>query len=342
MGGNGGSTNYRSLSVSGNIQLKKGQYTSVFVLSNVDDKFVVHSESGFSCHRFSTKQGFHAVKQFVQTMGRSWRVITNWRTADLAGSYNVGGFSTKTGRFTAPATAVYYCSASIRMDGAARNGYFRLVIAYQNGIDVNNGLAVIRGNKGSTNYGSLAVTGSLKIWQKRWVSLYVYSSSDNSWQVQAESSFGCHQMGTRIGFHAEHSTNQIFRKGWSRVAKWRTAGNNELYSYGGGISSQGYYSAPENGYYACGAQVRIQSGNNGLFRMIIAINNKNDVNLGLHVLTGNQGSTNYRSMSLAGTVYLKKGDKTSVNIYSATDTSWYVNTESGFSCHKFVTFTKRC
>ena len=44
--GDGGSTNYRTLAVSGNLQLKKGQYASVFVFSSFDDTYTVHSETG--------------------------------------------------------------------------------------------------------------------------------------------------------------------------------------------------------------------------------------------------------------------------------------------------------
>ena len=63
---------------------------------------------------------------------------------------------------------------------------------------------------------------------------------------------------------------------------------------------------------------------------------------GLHVIDGNRGSTNYRSMTIAGSTYLKKGDKTSVKVFSEKDTGYYVMTESGFSCHKFVTPATRC
>merc|ERR1719174_2474672 len=62
-----------------------------------------------------------------------------------------------------------------------------------------------------------------------------------------------------------------------------------------------------------------------------------DIHNGLHVSDGNQGSTNYRSMRIVGTVYLKKGERTSVHVYSQSDNSYRVQSESGFSCHKFIT-----
>merc|ERR1719181_1217914 len=69
--------------------------------------------------------------------------------------------------------------------------------------------------------------------------------------------------------------------------------------------------------------------------MIIALNNGMDTHNGLHVSDGNQGSTNYRSMRILGTVYLKKGVRTSVHIYSESDNSWRAQHESGFSCHRY-------
>ena len=43
--GNGGATNFRTMSVSGNIQLKKGDYASVFINSN-DNYYRIQAESG--------------------------------------------------------------------------------------------------------------------------------------------------------------------------------------------------------------------------------------------------------------------------------------------------------
>merc|ERR1712072_883687 len=104
------------------------------------------------------------------------------------------------------------------------------------------------------------------------------------------------------------------------------------------------YKAPQSGYYMCATQVRIDQVQTSLssssrFRLIIAINGQIDIHNGLHVNDGNQGSTNFRSLRVAGTVYLKKGQRTSVNVYTV-DKSWTLQSESGFSCHMFVTKQK--
>merc|ERR1712110_180854 len=51
-------------------------------------------------------------------------------------------------------------------------------------------------------------------------------------------------------------------------------------------------------------------------------------------ISGNQGSTNFRSMQLAGVFQLKMKQTVSVRIYNNADTSWRLNKESGFSCNK--------
>merc|ERR1712032_1741796 len=254
---NGGSTNWRGMSVGGTVMIKKGQYLSVQTYSSNDNSYYIRTETGFSCHAFSTKYGFHADKNGNQGFGRHWREVTNFRTSGTYALYNIGGgFNAGQGRYYAPSTGYYFCSNLLRLDSASAAGYFRINMVLNRGADVNNGFYGIRGNKGSTYYGTLGGAGSVRL-SKGWtMSTYLYSSSDNSFIVQSESGFGCHQMAGGVGFHAD--------------------------AY------------------------------------------------------GDQGSTNYRSMRLMGTVYLKKGTKTSVHVYSQSDNSWRLQHESGFSCHKFV------
>ena len=60
--GNGGSTNFRSMMVSGTLQIKANEYASVFVFSSNDNSYRIHSESGFSCQLLHSPYGFHAEK----------------------------------------------------------------------------------------------------------------------------------------------------------------------------------------------------------------------------------------------------------------------------------------
>ena len=342
--GNGGS-NYRSMTVAGVLRIKEGEFASVFFYSSFDSIFTIKTESGFSCHRFGTKFGFHADKLNTETLSlkTGWVKIQNWRDSGSAGLYNLGGgYDRKTGTYKAPASGPYFCSALLRLDYASRTSMFRLSLNVDDKPEFNHGLSTVRGNKGSSNYGTMGVAGSIYLAKSATISLYAYSSNDNFFRVTTEAGWGCHMMGTGVGFHADMSVTQQFTSkntGWARLSKWRTAGNNELYAQGGSLNSQGYFAVPEAGYYVCAAQVRIDStSSSARYRMIIAINNEMDINNGLHVTDSNVGITNYRSLRLAGSVYLKKGDMTSVAILPpTTEKQWKVHTESGFSCHMFMT-----
>ena len=106
-----------------------------------------------------------------------------------------------------------------------------------------------------------------------------------------------------------------------------------------GTASSSAYKVGKSGYYVCAAQVRIDSMSRSYYvRLIISINGDKDVNNGLHAIQGNRGSTNYRSLKVAGTVWLNVKDSVSVMVYTNGDHSWNVNHESGFSCHMISTF----
>ena len=88
------------------------------------------------------------------------------------------------------------------------------------------------------------------------------------------------------------------------------------------------------GAYYCAANVRMDSGSRGYyFKTLIALNDDTNSNNGLSVMEGNMGSNNYRNMNVAGTLWMKAGQYTSLYVYSNGDNSWYVDDSSGFGCH---------
>merc|ERR1719454_1037209 len=138
--------------------IKKGEYVNVVVYSSNDNNYYIRSERGFSCHRFSTKVGFHADKLGTSSFSRGWKLVPNWRVTGAKSLYNVGGgYNRNSGVYSAPSQGSYFCGAMIRLDSASRFSYFRVNLNLDGKPDVNNGLHVIRGNRGATNYGSLNV-----------------------------------------------------------------------------------------------------------------------------------------------------------------------------------------
>lgn len=336
--GDGGATNYRSMGVSGVIKMKRNDHVSVFMYSNSDDSWTIHSESGFSCHKLSHVVGFHADKDGDSLLGTNWQEIQKWRSSGYPTLYSAGGFDTAKGRYKILNVGPYYCYAQVRLDDKNRN-IARLILSRNNEKDLNNGFHAIGGNWGSTNYRSMRLVGNAWFNKGDSMSLYIYSSSD-SYTAHSESGFGCHQLDSTIGFHAEMSRDQGFGRGWRRVSYWRSTGNEFLYSKGGGFSADGIYNVPQDGYYICSSVMRIDSAGRGnYFRLILTINDNKDTNNGLHAING-YGSSDYRPLVVAGSVWLKEKDRVAVWIYSNGDNSWRAQHESGFGCHLLATYNK--
>ena len=136
------------------------------------------------------------------------------------------------------------------------------------------------------NYGSMTVAGTIYLNPRQYVSLYVFSSTDNNYQVQSESGWGCHFMNSRIGFHANAAGNEHFSKGWGRVASWQAnpSKNKALYSLGGSPAKNGYYHAPAAGYYACNVQLRLDSAEKqSYFQLVLALNGDRSWKGGTHL-----------------------------------------------------------
>ena len=342
MEGDGGSTNYRTMTVSGTMQLRKADYVSLWVYSNSDDSWKIHSESGFSCNRFSTPVGFHADKVENLLTNTQWRGVTDWRTVGSETLYDNGnGFQEEEGRFYAPLQGVYYCYANMRFDSGSRGYYFQTLITLNEEQDLNNGLFSREGNLGSNNHRHMVVYGTLNLKSNDFVSVYVYSNGDNSWYVHDESGFGCHFLDTKVGFLSDETADKLYGKNWNRVNGWSTVHNNELYALGGeGPDDNGEYIVHKNGFYVCYANLQIDDHTSGSqMRAMISIDRSTDVDMGLAATHGDRESTNYRSVRVGGTVWLKKGSKISVYVFSQGDNSWKVKTNSGFGCHKFAEYT---
>jgi len=336
--GDAGGTTHRNLGVSGVVKMAKGDFTSVFVYSHNDNDYHVDTQSGFSCHKLSSTVGFHADLAKDSQLGTSWHELQHWRTTGYPSLYSTGNsFNAALGKFRILSESAYYCYAQVRLDTAARNEK-RLLLARNGETDTNTGFSVIQSNYGSQNYRSMRVAGNAWFKSGDSVSLYLYSKSDD-YTAQSESGFGCHQLSTKFGFHADLTADVSFGNQWRRVENWRIGGNEFLYSNGGGFSGDGYFSAPEDGYYVCSAMIRMDSADNGRqFNLLISVNDNQDGNNGLQSTTSH-GSSDYRYMITAGTLYLKEREKVSVWLFSNGDNSWKVQTESGFGCHLMQTYT---
>ena len=120
-----------------------------------------------------------------------------------------------------------------------------------------------QGNAGGSNVRPMSTSGTIYLTSGDYMSVFIYSDRDKSYRVQSESGWGCHMLRTRVGFHAHLLKDLTFGRGWNNAAGWLTSnrgkGDEELYSMGGGISSDGHYQVRQTGYYLCAVQVCAQS-----------------------------------------------------------------------------------
>merc|ERR1712046_525728 len=104
--------------------------------------------------------------------------------------------------------------------------------------DVSNGMHSILGNGHSTDYHSQSVAGTMYMNAGDYASVYTYSNSDSSVNIQHESGFGCHLLPSDQGFHADMAGDQGVGTGWSKINTWRIEGDPALYTYGGMTESE--------------------------------------------------------------------------------------------------------
>ena len=122
---------------------------------------------------------------------------------------NGGEFKNQLGRFYPKQSGYFLCNANVRLDSFSGT-FSRLLIAVNAKKDVNNGLHTIEGNGGSTNSRSMMVSGTLQLNKGQFASVYVFSSTDNIYTIGTASGFSCHQLDSKIGFHAEKDGNQVW------------------------------------------------------------------------------------------------------------------------------------
>ena len=211
----GGSTNYRSLAVSGTFRIVKKHYVSVWVYSSNDNSWQMHSESGFSCHRFAQGIGFHAVKGETQGMGQGFALAQNWRVSGGPTLYAAGvKMKNPIDKFEISESGYYFCYMNLRVDRVGRQGYFRAFISMGDR-NFYNGLHAVEGDHGSQDKRYMNVAGTLDLKKGNTVSVFTFSSDDPSYKLNSESGFGCHIMSSNFGFHATMAKPQSIGTGWT-------------------------------------------------------------------------------------------------------------------------------
>ncbi len=93
----------------------------------------------------------------------------------------------------------------------------------------------------------------------------------------------------------------------------------------------GEFTAPENGLYYFSAQVRFDGINSGFMRLLIGIKGKLSLDNGMHAIAEGDSGTDFHTLNVSGVMKLAKDEVVTCVVYSSADTSWSVQSESGFS-----------
>lgn len=202
------------------------------------------------------------------------------------------------------------------------------MIAKKGNTDVNLGRAAINSDP-SNSYDNIVIGGLFSLKKNEYVSVFVYSGSDNSWAVHHESGFSGAYVGpvNQEGFQADMAADSpTHGRGWFRTQKWR-----KIWSRTNSFATTtGRYTAPADGAYLINMNARIDRGATGYFRMNAAWNNQRNSENSMTAIDGNIASS-YETMVIAGILQLNKGDYIEQWIYSNSDNSWKVQNQAGFS-----------
>ena len=74
----------------------------------------------------------------------------------------------------------------------------------------------LAGGHESTNCRSMGVAGTIYMQSGNFMTINTYSNKDANYKVQTESGWGCHEMNSRYGFHANAKEDQRLGRGWTR------------------------------------------------------------------------------------------------------------------------------
>ncbi|CAJ1457099.1 unnamed protein product [Effrenium voratum] len=316
---------YFSMNLDGNIQVNSGDRISLAVLSSSDTAYTVQAESGF---------GVYLVDSNAAGASGQFAVVPTWRTSGSAGLMDQGdAFNETTGHFHAPSTGYYHVSGNVRLD-VLGGSYSRLVVAIDDSPDANAGLHAIQGNPDPT-YVTSSVAGDVYLAAGQTLSLFVYSHTDWNYNVQGESGFSVHSLGSSvIGFAADMDTAMSLSGGSdTRVQTWRTtaAGN---FNSGHFHTGTGIFTAPLAGWYLFSANVRFDSvPDTSYVRLMIGVDGKPSANDGAHAISGAPHQP-YYTLSLETARYIDKGQQVALYvILSNSGDSCTIQSESGFSGH---------
>jgi len=336
---------YFSLSVSGLLELSKGQHVSVFVHSSLPDKWFV--EPGSTLSVMKTRHYWPAANSHLDsyhgTTGGKWEEIGNWRQTD-EGAFSFGtNLNSSSSRFAVTSPGVYFVSTNLIM--RTNDTQISAVIAIDGETNEDNGLHATLAYPPATS--TLNIAGSLNLEQGQGVSVYVRSESNDTWEVLEGSGFSTVFIGKSFAvpsFHIVKGTQTtITTTNWVEIDEWQSPGMRQTFTFqnGAGLDSgRGIYLAPISGIYFASCMLvtkDVDLNNSGSYlEVYIGVNGQVSLTNGLQNTRYIQGTNSptgndVMSVSVSGFVQLRRGDYTVIRARTNMDFDWKVESTSSFS-----------
>ena len=335
-----------SLSVSGLLELSRGQHVSVFVHSSFPDKWLIEPGSGLSLMK--TRHYWPAANSYLSTnqvfTGDKWEEIGGWKQSGEEGAFSFGtNFRSSSSHFSVSTPGVYLVSTNLLIH--AKNTRISAAISVDQRATEENGLYATHAYPPDNL--TLNIAGSLNLDQGQNISVYVRSDSNDSLKVLERSGFSAVFIGKSFavpGFHTvKGSQSPIRTTNWVEIDGWVKPDNEgeDTFQNGGGFDNvRGTYTAPISGIYFVSCMLVIQDVDVDTFgsyiEVYIGVNGQASLTNGLQNTRYIQGmdppsGNDVMTITVSGMVQLRRSDYAVIRARTNTDFDWKVEGTSGFS-----------
>lgn len=217
------------------------------------------------------------IQSLVTTAGTFYE-LTSYTTSGANNLFESGGSVLQSGRFTAPIDGTYLAAANIRILPTSTSPivYVRIAVNGQ----VTNGSLSLQGARKYSTRGTftISLSGSFRLNQNDYLSVFLGSSTSSSLTVYTESGFSVSMLGSKLvpGFTTSQP-NPVSMKSAGSIT-----GYTDLSNYiGSSGAASGRYVMPQSGWYYVSYNMILNGDAGSSSQTNIAINGKFDTTNGM-------------------------------------------------------------
>ena len=309
-----------TMTASGFVYLRADDIVSVYVYSLRDVSYTVDTTSGFSVNYVAAPletPSFLANALAMTFSGSSTKFyeLTKFTTEGANSLFESGGAVMKNGRLVAPIDGTYFAVANIRITptSATSRIYVRLAINSQ----YTNATSMVQATRSALSAApfSLSISGSFRLNQNDYLSIFVGSSSTAKFTVGGNSAFSAAKVGSLL--LPSLTTSQPARVNFRRTGNNYLSRFTDLTNYitsNGAVS--GVYVMPQSGRYYVSYSIIVSSHGGPYVSGRLVVDGK---------VNTNNGMSNYRGAPSSAYFTLSGESQTLKHMYlNMYNTHWHV------------------